>query len=118
MGKSGVCLNVAALVLVTGAAHSAARDLWLTPNWLAVDFTHMSHATQHEPFTGDPTRYGIEILGITAHWDLSPRFYVELSEGIALESKWSNSYNQTGYGEIYGPREQFTGKIGYRWTLK
>ena len=86
----------------------------LMPDSISPEIEHMSHATQHEPLTNEPTRYGVEILQVTAEWNLTKRLYLDLSEGEALERK--NQSNQ-GYGEVWGPREQFTGKIGYRlWT--
>lgn len=85
------------------------------PNTIAPEFEHMSHATQHEPMTNAPTEYGAEILNLTAEWNLTPRFYIALSEGIALNNRDSCD---CGYGEIGGPREQFTGRMGYRFTVR
>lgn len=86
----------------------------LLPDSVAPEFEHMSHTLQHEPFTNEPTRYGVEIVQVTAEWNLTKRLYIDVSEGVALEPK---NGSQQGYGEIWGPREQFTGKIGYKFQI-
>lgn len=88
----------------------------LAPTYVAPELEHMSHLTQHGVMGvhNDHPCDGIEIAQITAHWDIGPKFYLDVSEGIALNSQ--SSVN--AYGEIYGPREQFTAKIGYKIMVK
>ena len=100
-------------LLLVGIA-VVANGCAVMPDSISPEIVHMSHATQHEPFTSQPTRYGVEILQVTAEWNLTKKLYLDLSEGEALEPR--NQAN-TGFGEVYGPREQFTGKIGYKFTI-
>ena len=97
------------VVILSAAALSGCAVL---PNTIAPEFEHMSHATQHAPLTEHPTRYGANIAQVTAQWDYG-RAYVSLSEGIDL-----NRHYPYSYGEIEGPREQFTARIGYRFTVR
>jgi hypothetical protein len=85
----------------------------LVPNTLAPEFEHISHASQH--FGSNTTTYGANLASLVAHWDVSKRVYIELGEGFSLDKKYADG---TACGEITGPREQFTGRIGYRFTLK
>ena len=99
-------LGAVALCLLSGCA--------LMPDYIGPELEHMSHATQHEPFTSHPTNYGSEILGITAEWaadDGGP--YAELSEGIDLDPCRGGAC-----GEIAGPREQFSARFGYRFRIR
>lgn len=87
----------------------------LAPTYVAPELEHMSHLTQHGVM-GTHNEYikdAIAIAQVTAHWDVGQAF-LEVSEGIALNRK-SGEY---AYGEIYGPREQFTAKIGYKFLVK
>jgi hypothetical protein len=83
--------------------------------YIQPEIVHQSHATQHQPFTDSPTRYGSNQAAVVLGWDLPHNVNVELAEGISLDRHYTQS-NQ--YGEIEGPREQFTGRIGYRFNLK
>jgi hypothetical protein len=106
IGVASVALFVAVLYLgLTGCA--------VMPDTIAPEIEHMSHATQHEPFTNEPTHYGVEILQATAEWNVG-RAYLRVSEGIALDKR--NPYGEA-YGDIYGPREQFTAAIGYKFKV-
>ena len=107
IGVASVALFVLVLFLgLTGCA--------LMPDTIAPEIEHMSHATQHEPLTNNPTHFGVEIVQVTGTWNLSKNIYLELSEGIALDRR--DAYGPS-YGEVYGPREQFTGKIGYKFEV-
>lgn len=88
----------------------------MLPNYVAPEFEHMSHATQHQPITSSPTNYGANIVQVTAHWDMPKHFTLDLSEGYDLDKRWAGA-NPT-CGEIEGPREQFTAKIGYKFIIK
>jgi len=95
----------------------------ITPNYIAPEIVHQSHAVQH--FGSDQTNYGSEAVALEAHWDLPKHLFLDVSEGVALDKRMSypgyvNSGGATmyGYGEVLGPREQFTAKIGYRFQLK
>lgn len=100
------------LIFIIGLAVSGCA---LAPTYIAPELEHMSHITQHGAM-GTHNEYikdAVAIAQITAHWDVGQAF-VEVSEGIALNRK-SGEY---AYGEIYGPREQFTAKIGYKFLVK
>jgi hypothetical protein len=55
------------------------------------------------------------VVQVTAQWDLTKRLYVNASEGLSLDKHyaWDNSN-----GEIIGPREQFTARIGYKFMVR
>lgn len=80
----------------------------LVPNYVAPEFEHMSHATQH--LNGEHTNYGANIASVVVGYNLPHSFNVELAEGISLDKHWAQS-NQ--YGDIEGPREQFSARIRY-----
>lgn len=87
----------------------------IEPNTIAPEIVHMSHATQHAPFTSTPTEYGVNIAQVTATWDLPHHFYVNVSEGLALNRHYADG---NSCGEIEGPREQFTLRLGYAFVVK
>jgi hypothetical protein len=85
----------------------------LAPDSVRPELEHLSHLTQHEPFTDHPTDYGANTVNLIAHWDLPARAYLEVGEGYDL----SRHYPQTrtagaSDGEIIGPREEFTARFG------
>lgn len=96
---------VSALLILNGC--SALRVI--EPDTIRPEFEHISHATQHQPFTTSPTNYGANIASIIAHWDTPKDTYLELGEGMSLDREW---YGRE-CGEIAGPREQFTLRVGY-----
>jgi hypothetical protein len=82
----------------------------LVPNYVAPEFEHISHATQHEPFTDHPTRYGANLANLVLGYNLPHNLNVELAEGVSLD----RHYPQSGqWGEIEGPREQFSARVRY-----
>lgn len=107
--------TIFALVLALAASSANALDLIdFAPNTVGPEFEHLSHATQH--FGSDPSNYGSEIMSIVARWDLPKGFYVELAEGLDLDKHWGESYHH-GCGELEGPREEFQGRIGYKFRI-
>jgi hypothetical protein len=52
----------------------------LVPNTVSPVLEHVSHATQHEPFTARPTEYGYNELAVIARWNVQHAF-IELTEG-------------------------------------
>lgn len=94
--------------LATCAAPAHALDL--RPDSVTFELDHISHATQHVPFTSMPTDYGSEITALVATWHIGPRVTFALSEGASLERPWSNPY-ESGYGALLGPREVFQARI-------
>src|SRR5271170_1140426 len=82
----------------------------LVPNYVAPELEHISHATQHEPFTDNPTRYGANMANIVIGYKLPHNFSVELAEGVSLDHHYESSDQ---WGEIEGPREQFSARIRY-----
>lgn len=89
----------------------------LVPNSVRPEFEHISHATQHEPFTNHPTEYGANMANLVLHWDLPRHFSLELAEGVDLDKAYT-VYGQPEHGEIMGPREQFSGRISYSIQVK
>jgi hypothetical protein len=110
---------VKAIITIGGAALAALAALVagctalapLEPNAVTPELTHLSHATQH--FGADPTHYGADIADLSLEWKLGRGFFFSLAEGAVLERQQGQ-----GFGEIEGPREQFIGRIGYRFQVK
>ena len=91
------------VLLLTGCAE-------LVPNYVGPELEHISHATQREPFTSTPTRYGANIASVVVGYNLGELLSLELGEGTSLDRHYTQS-NQ--WGEIEGPREQFTARLRY-----
>lgn len=66
-----LCLALAVSAALSGCA--------LAPTRASIEVEHTSHVLQH--FGPHPTNYGFQSIGIDAHWRLSRRFYLDLSEG-------------------------------------
>jgi hypothetical protein len=97
--------RLASFVLAVSLAGCA-----VLPNSVRPEIEHMSHLTQHEPFTSHPTHDSASIAWLLAHWDVTHHGYVEVGEGFILNH--SSPGAGIGYGEIGGPREQFTARFG------
>jgi hypothetical protein len=100
------------LIFLAAAAASGCAAM---PNSVSPEFEHISHATQH--FGPDRTNYGANIANVTAEWDVGKHFYVTLAEGLDLDKTYS-IYGKPEHGEIMGPREEFTGRVGYKFITK
>ncbi len=100
-----VCLVV--VLVIHGCA--------LVPDSVRPEFEHMSHVSEHPTFTDDPQHFGSEIVSVVAHWDTPKHTYVEIAEGIALDRHYAPGNE---YGELIGPREQFSLRIGYVFDLR
>lgn len=87
----------------------------IEPNTVRVEFDHTSHATQHAPFTNTPTDYGSNVANVVAHWDTPAHTFVEIGEGMSLDRHWADT---NSCGDVIGPREQFTLRIGRTFRLK
>lgn len=106
-----ITIAVIALLLITGCAT-------LEPDSIRPELEHMSHLTQHQPFSDHPTCFGANVASVFAHWDIHSA-YVEVGEGVVLNRlSAKDSKGETAYGEIEGPREQFTARVGYVFDLK
>lgn len=88
----------------------------LEPDGLPIEFTHVSHISQHEPFTDHPTKYGYQLLSIGARWELFSGLNLVLEDGINLNSRSPAPFEE--YGALQGPKEVFTGRISYEIPLK
>lgn len=90
-----------------------ALDLDFRPDSITSDWTHVSHLTQHEPFTDHPTNYGFNALFLTAHWNFfNDRLHLSISEGAVIEQC---QYNWCG--GLAGKRETFKGTLEYNiWS--
>ena len=86
----------------------------MAPDSVRPELEHMSHLTQHEPFTDRPTKYGSDLVNVVAHWDTPAHTYFEIAEGISIDrrDRWTQSY-----GELVGPREEFSAHIGYVFII-
>lgn len=86
----------------------------VAPDSIRPELEHMSHLTQHEPFTSHPTKYGSDVINVVAHWDTPKHTYFELAEGVSIDKRdrWTQSY-----GELVGSREEFTARIGYVFVV-
>jgi hypothetical protein len=87
----------------------------LAPDIVRPEIEHMSHTTQHEPFTSHPTRYGTNLAGVTAQWNISRRWQIEVNESVALPG---DAHAGNYYGEIAGPRESFSARVGYNFEVR
>lgn len=86
----------------------------LVPNSVRPEFEHLSHLTEHRPLTDAPNDYNVNMANLIAHWDVH-RAYVEIGEGVAINRRYPS---ENSYGEIMGPREQFTARIGYVFQVR
>lgn len=82
------------------------------PDSVRPELEHLSHATQHRPFTSDPTDYAADILSLVLHWDVA-HWQVEVAEGLVIE----RCKPPVWCGEIMGPREQFQARVQYVWAV-
>lgn len=103
------------LVLLPALALSGCMAL--APNTVRPEIAHYSHATQHEPFTSNPTNYGSEVASVILHWDLPKQFSLELGEGYDLDKPWKAGNHTVIAGEMAGPREEFTARVGYAFKI-
>lgn len=91
-----------ALVALAGCAS-------VTPTSVRVYAEHVSHITQHEPFTDRPEAYGYQSLNVEAHWQHGPAF-LDIGEGYNLNRVIPGAAQ--GYGALLGPREIFHARAG------
>jgi hypothetical protein len=82
----------------------------LAPSYVAPEFEHESHLTQHEPFTDRQTDYGANLASVVAGYNLPHHLNLEFSEGVSLDRHHTQT-NQ--WGEIEGPREEFSARVRY-----
>jgi len=71
-------------VLIIAAAALSVAGCALAPSRASLEIEHTSHILQH--FGPHPTNYGFQSVGLAAHWRLSRRVYLDLSDGIAFGS--------------------------------
>jgi hypothetical protein len=97
-------LALSAILTLSGCA--------VMPDSVRPEIEHLSHLTQHAPFTDHPTKYGADIVNLMAHWDL-PHAYFEIGEGYDFSRHWPQTATSgASNGEIIGPREEFSARIG------
>lgn len=91
----------------------------LVPDTARVEFQHSSHATQHEPFTSNPTAFGSDLASVVVHYDLTKRIALEVAEGVILDNCRQVPGNTAhACGSVMGPRETFTGRVSYTFFSK
>src|SRR5271165_5456516 len=98
---------IAALCL-TARAH--AFDLY--PDALAIEAQHVSHVTQHQPFTATPTNYGYEAIDLALKWRYGPLQLV-VSDGLILGTCVRYTATLQTCGSSIGPRETFNARVSY-----
>jgi hypothetical protein len=99
--------SIIVLILALTAAGCA-----IAPNSIRPELEHMSHLTQH--FGSHPTDDAANLVNVVAHWDTPHHTYLEIAEGINVSPPGSDN----SYGEIFGPREQFSARFGYVIQVK
>ena len=104
---------LAILILAAVAASGCAS---LVPNSVRPELEHQSHLTQHEPFTDHPADNAANFASVALHWDLAQRHaFFEIAEGVNLSPHWQDPDT---YGDVMGPRETFTARIGYVFQVR
>jgi hypothetical protein len=81
----------------------------LLPDEVRPELEHMSHLTQHPPFTDHETHYGSNMANLVIAWTPGP-VRLEVAEGVSLDREYRAPQ---AYGEIVGPREEFSARISY-----
>lgn len=87
----------------------------LVPNTITPELEHMSHATQHRPFTDSPTGYGSNIANLVVGYRLGDHLNLELADGRSLDRHYNYG---NSWGEIEGPREEFSARLRYTFVVK
>ena len=103
-------LIACSLLIITSLCQAADFEISLVP-----EAEHMSHMTQHRPFTDHPTEYGANMLGIGLQLD-----YRALTVALVESYNLSPSYQVYGapeHGEIMGAREEFSLRVQYKLTV-
>jgi hypothetical protein len=54
------------------------------------------------------------MANLVLHWDLPKHFALELAEGVDLDRHYTST---NSCGEIMGPREEFSARIGYTFEV-
>lgn len=110
-------VGVIILTLVALLGCSTLRTL--EPDYLPVEVDHVSHLTEHQPFTDHPHSYGYNDIAIGAKWVPMPHLSITVSEGVILEGRHVNTFTGTQWhGSLMGPKEVFTGRLVYDIPLK
>lgn len=89
----------------------------LEPDSARIEYQHTSHASQHQPFTSEPTNYGYDLASVVIHYDVTQHVSVELAEGVVLEPCKQYPRGST-CGGLAGPKETFTGRVAYTFFTK
>jgi hypothetical protein len=100
--------------LTVAVASVALHGCAVLPDTVAPELEHMSHASQHWPFTDSGQKVGADMANVTAEWTMGDHAYLALTEGFNVSQKHLNG---TAVGEIGGAREEFTARVGYRFTV-
>ncbi|HEV7611367.1 MAG TPA: hypothetical protein VGO37_05785 [Steroidobacteraceae bacterium] len=110
-------INAFRIAVVVGVAVYAitSSGCAIVPNTVRVEFDHSSHMTQHAPFSNAGTNYGSNVANVLAHWDTPGKTFIEIGEGVSLDRRWKDT---NSCGDVIGPREQFSLRIGKTFQLK
>jgi hypothetical protein len=98
------CLIIVLLSSLSGCAT-------LAPDYLKPEVAHISHLTQHRPFTDHPTNYGSEAVGVLVGWQ---RQVVE-GNGATAFLEIGEAYNVE---RLDGMHEEFSARAGFIIPLK
>jgi len=108
--KFAIPISLIMWALIVGAFLALTGCATLTPDYVAPEIEHMSHATQHAPFTSSPTGYGANIASVVVGYNIGRHLNLELAEGENLNRHYPSIPSD---GEIIGPREQFSARLRY-----
>ena len=111
-------LSLSALALTVSMSGCTA----LKPVSIPIEVEHISHLTQHEPFTDHPTNYGLYTVSAGLKWEPAPHFTITLMEGINVNRGWQwrepDGETVPFHGGLMGGRETFQGRITYEIPLR
>lgn len=83
---------------------------------LSPEFEHMSHASQHAPFTSSPTSYGANMVGVGLNV-MFKQLTVSFVESYNLSPTYMVYGKYQECGEIMGGREEFSLRISYKFVI-
>jgi len=104
-GKWTAVTTAALIAALCLTARARAFDLY--PDALAIEAQHVSHVTQHEPFTSTPTNYGYNAIDLALKWRYGPLQLV-VSDGVVTERCYVDHC-----GGLAGKREVFNARVSY-----
>lgn len=90
--------------LIVPVALAALSGCALEPTSMSAEVQHDSHVMQH--FGAHRTNYGYQAVGVSVHWQFTPRWYADAFEGV----DFAGCSSDFGAGH-----ETFTARAGYEF---